>query len=138
MLDLRHLADLDSRDAHRRVEPDVVDRLEHSLDLELLLPRERLAEREEGRDDDDDYRDQSRPHRVDPALEPPYDDALAWLCRTGFHQLPEVFTRGVVSVWVPWLPGMLPITVLPAANFSFPASHSRTWPGPAVFGYGLV
>ncbi len=33
---------------------------------------------------------------------------------------------------------MLPITVLPRAYGSLPASHSFGWPGEAVFGYGLA
>ena len=34
--------------------------------------------------------------------------------------------------------GTLDVTVWPRRNCSLPASHSRGWPGAAVFGYGLV
>jgi hypothetical protein len=40
-------------------------------------------------------------------------------------------------VFVPWLPGTLPITVRPLMYRSLPASHSCGWPGEAVFGYGF-
>ena len=36
------------------------------------------------------------------------------------------------------MPGTLDVTVWPARYGSLPASHSRGWPGAAVFGYGLV
>jgi hypothetical protein len=36
-----------------------------------------------------------------------------------------------------WVPASLPITVWPLSYVSLPASHSRGWPGAAVFGYGL-
>src|SRR5690606_29807199 len=45
----------------------------------------------------------------------------------------------VTSVLVPWLPGTLPMRWPDGkpARCSLPASHSRGWPGAAVFGYGL-
>ena len=35
------------------------------------------------------------------------------------------------------MPGTLPMTALPAMNFSLPASHIFGWPGAAVYGYGF-
>jgi hypothetical protein len=41
-------------------------------------------------------------------------------------------------VVVACVPGTLAVTVWPRRYGSLPASHSRGWPGAAVFGYGLV
>ena len=35
------------------------------------------------------------------------------------------------------MPGTLPMTALPAMNFSFAASHIFGWPGAAVYGNGF-
>ena len=89
--------------------------------------------------DHDDRRDQSRPHRVDPALEPADDDLLAWLCRARFHHLAAVFTGAWSSVLVPWLPGRLPIDGPAGQRISrYPPRTRASGPGPAVFGYGLT
>src|SRR3954454_3032289 len=61
----------------------------------------------------------------------------AWLRfrrRRGIYLLVLAF---VLSVFVPWLPGTLPMTVWPCTHGSLPASHSSVRPPPGVFGYGF-
>src|SRR5439155_7042136 len=117
VLDFDDLADLDARDPHRRVEPDVGRRLEHRLELERLPPGKLLRERQEGGDHDQDYRDHPRAPGADPALEAARY-ALAHDCCASIGHFFFFFFFVVTfcsSVTVPWLPGTLPITCLPAA-----------------------
>ena len=58
--------------------------------------------------------------------------------RVPHRETPDVLALGLPSLIRPWLPGTLPSTRRPWIQGSWPASHSLTWPGDAVLGYGLA
>ena len=105
-LDCGHLADVDPRDPHGRVEAEVVAGLEDGVELERLMPGQCLGEREVDPNDQHEDRERAGADRADAALEAPGQDHLA--SARGLHHFP-FFLAGWSSVTMPWLPGMLPI-----------------------------
>src|SRR4029079_14378098 len=94
-LDLRDLADLHARDPNRLVLEDRRSVLEDGLQLERARERDVLGGAEEDGDPEHDQRDQADLVRAEP----------------GLLRAPH----GCPSDFRPWLPGVLPITVWPAA-----------------------
>src|SRR5690606_29873002 len=91
----------------------------------------------------------AQPRRVWTAVAAPPDDRVRGRLAPGGpgsalaapepHRRPLLIWEGSCPfVWIPWLPGTLPITCRPVRYGSLPASHSiGLWLGAAVFGYGL-
>src|SRR3954454_8998716 len=127
------LVDVDAGDAHGGVLADRVGRLEDGLDAEAVRERDVLGEAEEdadaGHDEDHEAHDEGARARAVLARH-----ALV----VGGLPAPDHCWGFVVSVLAGWVPGVFPMTCLPTANGSLPASHSLGWPGDAVCGYGLV
>ena len=132
-LDLGDLADVDAGDAHRGVLADRVRRLEDRLDPEAVRERHVLGEAEEDADARDDEH-----HEADEEGA----RARAVLARhalvVGSAASEHHCSGFVVSVLAGWVPGVFPMTCLPTAKGSLPASHSLGWPGDAVFGIGVA
>ena len=124
-LDRLDLADLDARDAHGRVGPDRVGRLELRLEMNAVRERDVLGEAEEQqRSRATIERDQA-----DEGVE--RRGAAAARARGG----PSGVALRVVAAGVP---GTLPVTSGPPGTARCRPRTPSAGPGAAVFGYGLV
>src|SRR5918994_6288398 len=148
-LDRRDLAHVDPRDSNGSGLAKRHRVLEHGPRLVSGAgERDRLREREIGPDQDQGDRDRADRGAAESLGTAPVEAFVVGLCLPDrsapavarHHSIPPTTLFGFVidSGISPWFPGVLPITACPGAYGSRPASHSRVWPGDAVFGYGFT